>query len=67
MGTILTPDELRDLTRRDRSDAQRRELDHIGVPYRVRRDHRLAVLWAHVEAVPGATIPAPQEPELTPP
>jgi hypothetical protein len=61
----LTPAELRELTGRRRSDAQRRELDHMGIAYRVRSDGTLAVLRADVQTRPGGTIPA-AEPELMP-
>jgi hypothetical protein len=64
----LTPEQLRQLTQRRRSDAQRRELDHLGIPYFVRSDGTLAVLKVHGE--PGGTIaPQPEtelEPELMP-
>ena len=41
---ILSPQELIEPTGKGRSDAQRRELDFLGVPYRVRRDNSLVVL-----------------------
>lgn len=66
MTVILTPDQLADLTGKRRSDAQRRELDYLRVPYKVRRDGSLIVLRRDVE--PGATIAQQQEhePELQP-
>lgn len=43
---ILTPEELIVLTQRTRSDGQRRELEHLGIPYKVRRDGSLVVFTA---------------------
>jgi aminopeptidase-like protein len=62
---FLTATEIRDLTGRRLCDAQRRALEHMGIPFRVRPDGSLAVLRAHVEAIPGGTISTTQrEPEL---
>lgn len=60
----LSPQELRELTGHRRSDAQRRELEHMRIPFKIRRDGSLAVLRIHVEF--GGTIPQPQEPVLLP-
>lgn len=63
---FLDPDQLRELTGRLRSDAQRRELEHLGVPFRVRRDGSLVVLAADLPKV-GTIVPATiREPELMP-
>lgn len=64
---ILTPEQLVELTRAKRSDAQRRELDHLGIPYRVRRDGTLVVLAADVAGL-GTIAPrlSTPEPELAP-
>ena len=62
--TILTDAELETLTTFFRSDAQRRELDHLGIPYRVRRDGSLLVLWADVELRAGGRSIEPKEPEM---
>jgi hypothetical protein len=43
---ILSPDELIVLTKRIRSDGQRRELEHLGIPYKVRRDGSVVVFKA---------------------
>lgn len=40
---ILTPEELIALTKCKRSDGQRRELEHLGIPYKVRRDGSVVV------------------------
>jgi hypothetical protein len=60
----LSPEELRELTAKRRSDAQARVLDFMRIPYRVRPNGTLAVLRIHVEV--GATIRAQIEPELQP-
>ena len=45
----LTPAELKLLTGSARADAQARELEHLGIPYRKRRDGTLVVLRVHVD------------------
>lgn len=50
-SVILSPDELAALTGRQKAKAQARELDHMGIPYRRRRDGSLAVLRIHVDTV----------------
>lgn len=71
MSLTLTPSELHELTGRRHRDAQRAELDHMGIPYFVRRDGSIAVLRALVEQRP-AGVQAPRgniaaaEPELLP-
>jgi len=61
----LTDQELKDLTKRERFAAQRRALDAMGIPYRVRHDRTLAVLRSQLEAVGGNGAPtAPREPVL---
>lgn len=63
---FLSPDELRELTGKHRSDAQRRALDRMSMRYGVRPDGTLAVLRSHVERTlgpPDATIRV-REPEL---
>lgn len=65
MPLALTPEQIRELTRHRRSDAQKRELDHLRIPYRVRRDGTPVVL---VGDVPGlsASMEQSAEPELMP-
>lgn len=53
---VLTEAELKELTDKDRSPAQARELDHMGIPYRTRRDGSLAVLRIHVETINGRPV-----------
>lgn len=63
---LLTGNELRELTGRIQSDAQARELDAMGIPYRRRRDKSLVVMRVCVETIlglPGAKI-EPNEPRL---
>jgi hypothetical protein len=66
MTWLLTVDELRELTAKRRSDAQRRSLDYMSIPYLVRPDGSLAVLRSHVEAPQSAAPRLPREPELQP-
>jgi hypothetical protein len=46
---FLTPDEVRELTGRQRRDAQAAALRHMGIEHKVRPDGSIAVLRAHVE------------------
>ena len=64
---LLTPDQLVELTGKRRSDSQRRELEHLGIPYRVRRDGSLVVLTADLPKT-GSIVPklGTLEPELQP-
>jgi len=50
---LLTSHELRELTGRIQSDAQARELDALGIPFRRRRDKSLVVMRACVETILG--------------
>lgn len=57
---ILDESDIQKLTQKERHDAQARELDHLGIRYRARRDGSLVVFWADVHA--GDTIR--REPKL---
>lgn len=61
---FLTPEQLVELTKRKRCDAQRRELDYMRIPYKVRRDGSLAVLRLHADLPADTAPPVAQEPEL---
>ena len=61
---ILTEEELRDLTGFMRSDAQRRELDFMAIPYMQRRDGTLVVLRSGIAQLVSGSAPAPREPQL---
>lgn len=63
---LLTSNELRELTGRIQSDAQARELDAIGIPYRQRRDKSLVVMRVCVETILGLSDAKiePNEPSL---
>lgn len=52
---FLTPAEIEDLTQRIQRDAQARELDAMGIPYKRRRDGSLVVMRACVEMVLGVS------------
>lgn len=66
---LLARHELQELTGCRRSDAQRRALDHMGIPYTVRPNGTVAVLRVVAEQAlggrPGTMLPA-NEPELMP-
>jgi hypothetical protein len=49
---ILTDAEIAELTRRERRPAQRRVLDALGIPYRIRPDGTLVVFKAYFNAPP---------------
>lgn len=61
---ILTPEELQTLTQRTKPAWQRRELEHLRIPYRARSNGSLIVLW---EDVKGTHNPQPyvREPRVT--
>lgn len=54
---FLDPDQLFELTRRRRRDAQLVQLRAMGIEHRVRADGSVAVLTAHVEQLFGASQP----------
>lgn len=47
---VLSPEELIELTKKERPSAQARVLEHLGIPLRARPDGTLVVLRVHVEA-----------------
>lgn len=59
---ILSAQELIEVTARERPCAQARELDHLGIPYRRRRDGSLLVLRSDVEG--GFSGSIKREPRL---
>jgi hypothetical protein len=59
---ILSPQELAAYTGTDRPSVQQRELNHLGVPFKVRRDKTLIVLRVHVEGL--QTQPAQRGPRV---
>lgn len=50
---FLSDTELTDLTKRKRAKAQQRQLNAMGIQYKVRADGSLVVLQAHVERLFG--------------
>ena len=58
---FLTATELRDLTGKRRNDAQERELRHLGIPYRRRKDGTLIVIRTDLHT---ALIGQPKGPSL---
>ncbi|MFD1121873.1 DUF4224 domain-containing protein [Methylophilus flavus] len=51
MTICLSPKELKELTGHVRSDAQVKELCHMGIEHKIRRDGTVAVSRDHYEAV----------------
>ena len=52
---ILTADQLEEVTGKQRSNAQARELDYLGIPFQRRRDGSIIVLRATIEGRTHAT------------
>lgn len=48
---LLSPDELVALTGKIRPSWQAKELDHLGIPHKPRKDGTLIVLRIHVEGM----------------
>lgn len=62
---LLTAEQLVELTGRVIPSAQQRELDHLRIPYKVRRDGTILVLRANAERVlTGAVASATFSPVL---
>jgi hypothetical protein len=60
---ILSPDELQELCGgRIQRAAQRRELDFLGIPYKLRRDGSLVVFRAAAEHAAAPSVAAPEAP-----
>lgn len=59
---FLTPDEVRELTGRQRRDSQAAALRHMGIEHKVRPDGSIAVLRAHVERQFGVEAPTTERP-----
>jgi hypothetical protein len=60
MSLVLTQADVADLTGKVKAAAQARELAHMGIPYRRRRNGSIAVLRIHVEVQEGAVAPDPR-------
>ena len=58
MSLWLTPEELLETTGKVQPAAQARELKHLGIPFRRRRDGKVLVLR---EDVPARKTPSPAE------
>ena len=53
---FLTPDEIKELTKRTRYGAQAEMLQGLGIVHKIRNDGSLIVLRTHVEQQLGATV-----------
>ncbi len=60
---ILSPEELQQLTQRTKPAWQRRELEHLGIPYKPRSDGSLIVFWEDVRGT-HTVQPKAREPQL---
>lgn len=60
---FLSDDELRTLTGKRLHSAQRRTLNFMGIPHKVRPDGSVVVLWSHVA---GVSIPGYSKPDTEP-
>lgn len=60
---LLDAHQIEQLTGRKRADAQRRELEHLRIPFRVRRDGSLVVLAADLPKV-GTIVPKAEDFEI---
>lgn len=61
MSLVLSPEEIRELTGKERYSAQARVLSGMGIPYRARPDRSLVVLRIHVEYETQEKGPTPPE------
>lgn len=59
----LSPDELVALTGKSKPSAQARELEHLGIPHKPRRDGSLVVLRVHVETGQTHELSGDRRPE----
>jgi hypothetical protein len=65
VSIVLTREEIAEITARVRLSAQMRQLEHLGIPYRVRSDGSLLVLRIHVNVFePPAEAPQRRAPRL---
>lgn len=61
--SILTAQELKDLTGKTKPAWQKKELEFLGIPAKPRSDGSLIVFWADVRATHNVQ-PAPREPQV---
>lgn len=62
MSAVLSPQDLETLTQRVRPGWQRRELEHLGIPYKTRSNGTLIVFWEDVRGTHNAR--PKREPQL---
>lgn len=60
---FLTDDEIHALTGKRLHSAQRRALNYMAIPHKVRPDGSVVVLWAHVAGLP---LPSASKPDAEP-
>jgi hypothetical protein len=59
-GLVLSPEEIVELAKRVRFNAQARQLEHMRIPFERRTDGSLVVLRVHVDALLKAVTAAPK-------
>lgn len=66
LSIVLSPQDLVELTGREKPAFQRKQLEHLKIPFKARTDGTLIVHRAHVDLILGATvkIEGPAEPRL---
>jgi hypothetical protein len=64
--TFLTPEEIAEITSKQRQGAQRRVLNALGISHKVRPDGSLVILRSHVERQLGGNAAAPAKKEIEP-
>ena len=57
---ILTPEEVETLTGYKRRAEQKNELEHLRIPYKVRRDGSTVVAWNDVRSTIDPPEPEPK-------
>lgn len=58
--SVLTKDDLAEITGKTKAAWQARELEHLGIPYRRRSNGSLLVFWEDVRGTKGEQPRRPQ-------
>lgn len=61
MSLFLTPEELVDLTMKQRSHSQECVLRFMGIPHKLRPDGSIAVLREHITKIFGGAVDTPKQ------
>jgi hypothetical protein len=63
LSLVLSPQDLIDLTGRAKPAYQRKQLEHLKIPFKPRTDGTLVVHRAHVDLLLGAPADSDSKPE----